>query len=188
MANMWHTDDQRLLREVLDLFPSDRLALLNPALLQFGVLLPSTILNAPFAQTADIVGDYAFKCTSYTIAKASVKAKSPVWRLVFDAGFKLHGSTVPYLFGSSSAATSPIGTQLKEYFISMIVHHDPNKAVKALLRTLPGKAKFPSYVDDVFGRNAVLYINDRGLSLTLGDPQQTKRCELFARRSDVFRN
>ena len=191
MSGVWLTQNSRLLQSVLDLYPLsayDVGYLLNPTLLQFGALQPSTLLNAPFAQTADIWGDYAIKCTSRNLAEGNARSKAPTWKFVFDAGFKFHGATVPYIFGSSNSSTSTLGTQLKEYFISMIVNHGPNERVDGLMRNLPSKADIPDYSVKRLGRPSVLYVNDFGSSIPIGDPDDTHKCDSFRSRSDVFRN
>lgn len=193
MSSIWRTRDQPLLSKVLSLYPLktyDIAYLLNPALAQFALVAPSTLLNAAYAQAADIFGDWAIKCTSWNIASGNSKAGAPTWKLVFDAGFKLHGSTVPYLFGDagSSSATSALGTHMKDYFISMIVNHNPNGDVSGLLRSSPSKARVPDYSEEVTGHPTVLYVNDLGVAAVIGDPEDGPKCECFAKNGDVLRN
>jgi hypothetical protein len=67
MADLWQTQDQRFLQDVINLYALrayDAGYLLNPALRQYATLQPSTFFNAPFTQMTDIVGDYAIKCTT----------------------------------------------------------------------------------------------------------------------------
>jgi hypothetical protein len=67
------------------------------------------------------------------VASAAIernKNSSAVFKMLFDAGLKVHGASAPYLF--SNTTTLPAGTNatiagiLSSYYISFITSLDPN--------------------------------------------------------------
>jgi len=64
------------------------------------------------------------------MANSIAKADTPIFKLLFNAGTQLHGSSGPFLgfldYASPEQANLTIADSLKDYFLSFAIHLDPN--------------------------------------------------------------
>lgn len=118
---------------------------------------------------------------------------SAVFKLIFDAGSQVHGSTAPFLATSSidwsTANNQTLAAIMTSYWISFATTMDPNP-----LR-LADAPFWPSYMSGGAGTAAegesvgfkVLDITYGGIS-TASDPDARVQCEFFLNKGYTLRN
>lgn len=118
---------------------------------------------------------------------------SAVFKLIFDAGSQIHGSTAPFLCSEYTnwpgANNESLAAIMSSYWISFITTLDPNP-----LR-LAEAPYWPSYVSGGAGSAAegesvgfeVLDITYGGIS-TASDPDARVQCEFFLNKGYTLRN
>lgn len=61
-------------------------------------IYPGSDFNSTFFQRQQIFGDAFVACPTYYMATAASDYGLPVWKLIFDAGTEVHGSTIPFVY------------------------------------------------------------------------------------------
>jgi carboxylesterase type B len=167
----------------------------NPFFIALGSLIPTLANNSPFWKLSAIFGDFIINCPTYYMGAAFSHAGLPIWKMVFNAGDKLHDATAPYLLGipgnvtsfiqsTTTASNATLATIMKEYFLSFATELDPNAASFSGV----GRPYWPQYQTPACAyRFAVLEVNDTTIG-TRPDPDASARCDFFHAESDVVRN
>ncbi|KAF3766456.1 alpha/beta-hydrolase [Cryphonectria parasitica EP155] len=159
-------------------------------------LYPRSDYNSTLFQRASWYGDFIIVCPTYQMATSAVDENynsSAVFKLVFDAGSQVHGSTAPFLANEyinwPTANNQTLAAIMTSYWISFASTLDPNP-----LRTADAPY-WPSYMSGGAGTTAngesvgfeVLDITYGGISST-GDPDARVQCEFFLNKGYTLRN
>lgn len=77
--------------------------------------------------------DFSINCPTYYIASSLATSNVPTYKQIFNVGTQLHGATGPYLgdldYASEPGANVTLANILRDWYISFIVHNDPNEQI-----------------------------------------------------------
>ncbi|PVI06068.1 alpha/beta-hydrolase [Periconia macrospinosa] len=138
-------------------------------------LWPSEEYNSTFYHRATWFGDFVINCPTYYVGTSVAAEKTTVYKMIFNTGTKLHGSTGPFLmdldYASQPGANVTVADSLKDWYISFAIHADPNH------QSWSNVSK-PLWEDYATGQ--VLSINDTEIG-SVGDEyyDATERCQFF---------
>ena len=147
-------------------------------------LYPSRLGQSSYTRRAQIFGDAIINCGSAEVATA-VSRWSPVWKMRFNAGGKIHAATKAFLYelqsdGQGFTPNDTLADIMKDYFVSFAVSFDPNKKIATEI----AKPVWPKYES---GKSTILEVNATSIG-TIRDPDQNTRCEFFRAHGDVIKS
>ena len=141
------------------------------------------ITDEYFWQMCEVFSDAFINCGTSQMSKAvSGAGNSPaVYKLIFDAGRLVHGSTLDYLFGSSSSVPLPaVASQMKSYFGGFIIGLDPNTQ-------FAGGAQRPAWPAWTSASPNALNMTNDG-PITQKDPDVSDKCTWLQSQGEKIRN
>ncbi|KAL5371690.1 hypothetical protein DPSP01_014070 [Paraphaeosphaeria sporulosa] len=148
-------------------------------------LYPRDQFNSTFWQRSTWFGDFSINCPTYYVASSLASSKVPVYKQIFNVGTQLHGATGPYLadlnYASEPGANVTLANILRDWYVSFIVHSDPNK------QSWSGVSKndWPDY--DVSGQVMSVNFTELGaVDDTFYD--DTQRCNFFWEKEETVQN
>jgi hypothetical protein len=109
---------------------------------------------------------------------------TPVFKVIFNAGTQIHGSTGPFLndlnYASTLGANITIADALKDFYLSFAIHLDPNAESWSNV----SKPAWPDYKSgEVMSFN---YTEMGAVSDVYYD--NTERCRFFNNNSQIIQN
>jgi carboxylesterase type B len=149
-----------------------------------------TILGLPaknwseYWRAQQIYSDYVIDCPTYYQASAFSEYDLPVYKLIFNAGTRLHGATVPFFTTDPSENCDPdLARGMLGYWISFTITLDPNSISYSNI----GSAVWPRYTESDRTGLYVLEVNQASSEIR-PDPDANAKCDFLYRRSRVVMN
>ncbi|KAL4783857.1 Alpha/Beta hydrolase protein [Aspergillus varians] len=179
LEKYWGVTNETFYQTLLDLYPaSDFTSPPTGAPHAIVSLTEQGNLTSVFFRRAAIIGDYSIVCPTNDYATALSAQGVPVYKMAFNAGTQLHASTLAYLFAADSVSGNPtLSAQMKEWFISFIMHRDPNAYATI------SKAAWPLYGSE----KQVLNVDEYSLS-TISDPDANERCAFLNANAHLLKH
>lgn len=144
-------------------------------------LYPASEFNNTFWQRQQIFGDFIINCPTYYMASASASRKLPTWKMIFDAGTKVHNAIQPFLFGDPQLIENAAsGMVLKDWVLSFAITMDPN------LRSFTTTTKpfWPQYRSGNLSNHTVIKVQTSGIRLAK-DEDASPRCDFWHSQSQI---
>ena len=159
---------------------------------QLDLFYPPRSPTGPYAyndthQRAEwVIGDAFIGCPSQYAASAATNflsktnANPPVWKFVSaypNYSTAYHGSYYPYVFtahqynATDKSPVAQIARYLTQYYVSFILHSDPNVGVSGTVSSIP----WPKYGAE----SQVLLIGSNGGVFNVTDPDVGPQCQFF---------
>ena len=148
---------------------------------------PASDFNSTFYQRSQIFGDSFVDCGTMTMALKMSQRSQPVWKMLFDAGSKLHGATEGFLFGANESVAqgnnATLAAIMKDWFVSFVVHNDPN----AESWTNVTKPAWPTYMQNQTSTPAIIDVEVGSIGVS-GDPDYSANCMWWTQQFNVTSN
>lgn len=155
-------------------------------------LYPASAFNSTFFQRQQIFGDAFVSCPTWQMAAAVSNAGQPVYKMIFDAGTEIHGSLIPFAYGTipgvvSTFAAPPnnetLATYVRDYYLSFAAYQDPSAHSFSSLQP-PQWPLYHSAGSDDF---RILDINYTTIGV-IEDPDVSSRCKFFQAQGYTIEN
>ena len=133
--------------------------------------------NQPWAQSAEIFGDYLIGCPAQAAAAGFTKARVPAWKLWFNAGIKLHGAVSVYSFAPRGlTGNNDIEGAIKNWLLAFFVNLDPNKRVPGAAQIGGSIPNWPPYSAPSSAN--MMYVTESAFKAQ-ADPDASAKCQFF---------
>jgi hypothetical protein len=136
----------------------------------------------------DVNSDFTINCPTTLLSSAFSQHSLPVYKLAFNAGSQVHGATDPFISAITSERGGPgpgynetIAAYMKDWFVSFVVHLDPNAQSWSVER----KPEWPAYSV----QEEVMSVNYTQIG-AVGDVyyDKSQRCDFWRRNGDIVGN
>ncbi|KAI1863342.1 uncharacterized protein JN550_009662 [Neoarthrinium moseri] len=190
LKTLWQDGDGTYVDIVRKLYPSDE----YNSTLRYGLNIvadsggpASSAYNFPdeFMRTQAVFGDALINCATTLLANAVATDGVASFKLVFNAGYQLHGATGPFVFnkdinpdgsldigfGYPIGGNTTLAGYMRDWYVSFVLNLEPNGYTYGLSPA----PHWPRYGS---GGHEVMYVEKNAIS-AINDPEKSCQCKFL---------